>query len=307
MVKLMVKLMVILILSLFLIYGALVVIALLPREIIPVEDLVGARGRFVTVDGHRIHYEKTGTGSPVILVHGFPGSTFTWRKLIPLLSEDYTVYALDLLGFGLSEKPTNGSYDFAAQAYLITGFMDAVGLSSAHLVGHSMGGIIVARAAEQSPARFHRLVIIDGSFYGAGPPPFMKRLFFPLDRITARMLYSETLRKKSLYNSYYNKDVFTAEVLEAYMLPVRTPNALNALAKMITDGALALTAPIADTISVPTLIVWGRNDTAYPPQDAVRLQQDIKNSQLRWIDQCGHMVQEEKPEELAHLLKSFLN
>jgi len=78
------------------------------------------------------------------MVHGFAGSTYTWRYLIPLLTDDYTIYALDVLGFGLSDKPPDGDYDMKSQGDLLIGFMDAIKLPSATLVGHSMGGVIIA-------------------------------------------------------------------------------------------------------------------------------------------------------------------
>ncbi|MCX5884832.1 MAG: alpha/beta fold hydrolase, partial [Proteobacteria bacterium] len=116
-------------------YLALIIIAYLPQKITPVEQLAGKEDKFIRVKGHDIHYLKQGEGTPLILVHGFACSTYTWRKLIPLLADQYTVYALDLLGFGLSDKPPDGNYDLRSQGNLVLDFMDALHVPSAILVG----------------------------------------------------------------------------------------------------------------------------------------------------------------------------
>ena len=91
--------------ALGIIYVILIVVAYLPYETTPIEQLTGKESRFVEVNGHTVHYTKQGTGKPLILVHGFAGFTYTWRYLIPLLTDHFTVYAYDVLGFGLSDKP----------------------------------------------------------------------------------------------------------------------------------------------------------------------------------------------------------
>ena len=127
--------------SLVLLYFALIIIAYLPYKTTPVNELAGEEDKFVEVNGQQIHYTKHGKGKPLILVHGFAGSTYTWRYLIPLLTDDYTIYALDVLGFVLSEKPPDGNYDIKSQGDVLIGIMAALKLPSATFVGHSMGGI----------------------------------------------------------------------------------------------------------------------------------------------------------------------
>ena len=124
--------------ALALLYLILIIIAYLPYETIPIEDLAGENSTFVEVNGHTIHYIKVGTGKPLILVHGFGGSIYTWRHLIPLLSDHYTVYAYDALGFGLSDKPPDGNYTMQSHGDFLIGFMDAIMLPSASIAGHSM-------------------------------------------------------------------------------------------------------------------------------------------------------------------------
>ena len=291
---------------LLVLYLGLVVIAFLPQETIPVSQLAGQQDKFVTVNGQTIHYLQQGKGKPLILVHGFAGSTYTWRKLIPLLADRYTVYALDLLGFGLSDKPVDGNYDLDSQGKLVIGFMDALHITRAALVGHSMGGVVVGYAALDAPSKVDALVLVSPGFYGKGVPGFLRYLFFPLDRIMARQFYKKSVRAASLERSFYNKALVTDALIDAYLLPAKTPHAADALARMMTSAGTGPYEGLAEKISVPCLLVWGNHDTNNLPQDGERLKQEIKKSSLVYISACGHYVQEEKPKELAEKIKDFL-
>jgi pimeloyl-ACP methyl ester carboxylesterase len=292
---------------LLVLYLGLVVIAFLPQETIPISQLAGPQDKFVTVNGQTIHYLQQGKGKPLILVHGFAGSTYTWRKLIPLLADHYTVYALDLLGFGLSDKPVDENYDLDSQGKLVSGFMDALHITKATLVGHSMGGVVVGYAALDAPSKVDILVLVSPGFYGKGVPGFLRYLFFPLDRIMARQFYKKSVRAASLERSFYNKALVTDALIDAYLLPAKTPHAADALARMMTSAGTGPYEGLAEKISVPCLLVWGNHDTNNLPQDGERLKKELQQSRLVNIEECGHYIQEEKPEELAQAIKAFLN
>ena len=292
------------------IYLILIIIAYLPYQITPIKELAGKEDKFIRVNDHTIHYIQKGNGKPLILVHGFAGSTYTWRYLIPLLADRYTVYALDLPGFGLSDKSPRGNYDMESQGNLLTGFMDALKLPSATLVGHSMGGVVVSYAALTAPSKVDTLVLIEPGFYAKGSPAFLKYLFFPLDRIMARQFYTKSFMKQFLLNSYYNKSLVTDEVVDAYMVPTRTPGALDAMAHMMKSVGQRRYEGITVNISRPTLIVWGENarrkDMAVKLEEAKQFNREIRGSRLVLIQECGHYIQEEKPQELANTIRDFL-
>ncbi len=176
--------------------------ALMTHQSVPVRQLAGDDSRFVSVDGRSLHYTQHGRGAPIILIHGFAGSTYTWRALIPLLAPTHTVYAVDLLGFGLSDKPADGDYSMAGQGRLIIGFIEALGLQQPVLAGHSMGVLVAAFAALSSPARIGSLVLIGPSFYHGRPPPSAARLFFPFALVVAKLFYMKDMRRKSLQRCY---------------------------------------------------------------------------------------------------------
>ncbi len=289
-----------------LIYFVLIVVAYLPYETIPIEALAGRESRFIEVNGYTVHYTKQGEGRPLILVHGFAGSTYTWRELIPLLTDQYTVYAYDILGFGLSDKPPDGDYDMEPQGNFLIGFMDALKLPSATLIGHSMGGIIVGYAALAAPSRVDALVMIEPGFYNMATPAFLNYLFFPLDRIMARQFYTRSMRKRLLLGSFYDKSLVTDEVIDAYMVPTRTPHALEAMTRMMSSVGIRQYPGVTEKITRPALIVWGKRGTETVPEVAERISREVQGSKLVTVSGCGHYVQEEKPEELAGAIKDFL-
>jgi 4,5:9,10-diseco-3-hydroxy-5,9,17-trioxoandrosta-1(10),2-diene-4-oate hydrolase len=293
--------------TLAVLYLLLIVIAYLPSATVPIDRLAAADSTFVEVNGQTIHYTKQGTGSPVILVHGFAGSIYTWRHLIPLLAQHYTVYAYDMLGFGLSDKPPDGNYEMDSQAKLLVGFMDALNLPSALLIGHSMGGVVIAFAALEAPQRVESLIMIEPGFYTKTGPEFLNHLFFPLDRIMAKQFYSRNMRKRFLTGSFYNKSLVTDEVIDAYMLPTRTPHAIDALARMMSKVGLKQYPGITEKVTRPTLIVWGERGTGDKLEIAHRVQREIASSRLAPVKECGHYVQEERPGELAEIIRDYIH
>ena len=300
------KIFIVTLITLAFIYLALLIIAYLPYKTTPIKELAGKESRFVKVNGHTVHYTKQGEGKPLILLHGFAGSTYTGRHLIPLLTDHYTVYAYDLLAFGLSDKPPDGNYDMASYADFLIGFMDALKLPSANLVGHSMGGVIIGYAALVAPSRIDKMVMIEPGFYADTAPSFLKYMFFPLNRIMARQFYSRSMRKRFLLASFHNKSLLTEEVIDAYMIPTRTPTALDAMAHMMTSVAIKKYEGVSTKIIRPTLLVWGERDKGSPPEDAKRLNREIQGSKLATVKECGHYVQEEKPQELAKIIRDYL-
>jgi pimeloyl-ACP methyl ester carboxylesterase len=216
------------------------------------------------------------------------------------------VYALDLLGFGFSDKPPDGSYDLKSQGDVVLGFMSAVGLPSAILVGHSMGGIVASYAAVKAPSRVDRLVLVEPGFYRETVPPFLKYLFFPLPRIMAKQFYARASQVRLHSAMFYDESLLTEEALNAYMLTGKTPNAVDALTTMMRDGPSQKYEGISERISVPTLIVWGENEKRLTWEEGRRLNREIEESTLVLIKECGHMVPEEKPEELARMILEFL-
>ena len=292
--------------SLAVLYACCVTYAVIPQKSIPVQELAGANSHFIQVKDRQFHYEKYGSGKPIVLVHGFAGSTYTWRNVIPLLAQNYTVYAFDLPGFGLSDKSPEANYDMRSQAAAVIDFINALNLPNVYLIGHSMGGVITGFATILAPRKIEKAVIIDAGFYHGGSPKFFRKLFYPFDVIMARSFYTKSTRLRSLASSYFNKAIITDDLVEHYLQPTRTPHAADALAKMMRTASGEIYEGISPNITVPTLLIWASQDNHMPLTDADRLHKEIKNSQLVIIDQSGHMVQEEQPQKVVEAIRQFL-
>ena len=287
-------------------YVGLVIVALLPQETTPINALSGPLDKFVTVNGQTLHYLKQGNGKPLILVHGFAGSTYTWRKLTPLLADRYTVYALDLLGFGLSDKPPDENYALESQGRLLSGFLEALHIPHAAIAGHSMGGVVAGFAALDAPSKVDELILISSGFYVRGVPGYLRYLFFPLDRLLAKQFYERSERAASLKRSFYNQALVTDELIDAYLLPAKTPHAVDALARMMKSAGIGPREGAAATISVPSLLIFCDHDANNLFHGMERVEKELKRSRFVTIKGCGHYIQEEKPEELARIIKEFL-
>ena len=185
-------------------------------------------------------------------------------------------------------------------------FLKALHIPHAAIGGHSLGGVVAAYAALDAPSKIDELILVSPGFYIRGVPAFLRYLFFPLDRIMAAQFYKKYMRGASLKRSFYNQALVTDELIDAYLLPAKTPHAADALALMMTSAGIGPHEGLADKISTPSLLVWGDHDTSILSRDADRLEKELKRSRVVNIKECGHYIQEEKPEELAQAIKDFL-
>jgi pimeloyl-ACP methyl ester carboxylesterase len=122
----------------------------------------------------------------------------------------------------------------------------------------------------------------------------------------ARQFYTRKVRAQSLNRSFYDKSLLSDELINAYVIPTKTPGAVEALERMMTTVATQTYEGVAENIPQPTLIIWGEMDQTNLPADGTRLNREIKNSSLVYMPASGHYVQEEKPDELAEAIKAFL-
>lgn len=141
---------------------------------------IGMRGQFVEVGGHRIHYYVGGEGPPLVVVHGVASRAADGALIYRGLMRGRRVYALDLLGYGDSDKPRDASYSVRMQAEVVRGFMDALQLRSADMIGVSLGGWISLRFASEHPERVRRLVLVSSAGLGF-PTTLTETAFSPQD------------------------------------------------------------------------------------------------------------------------------
>jgi pimeloyl-ACP methyl ester carboxylesterase len=290
-------------LSLFLVilsYSALVIYAYLPLETSPIKDLVTKDDLFIKVSDHDIRYRQYLTqknNSPnLILIHGFGNNLHSWRSITPLLSEHYNIFALDLLGFGLSEKPIDYDYGNANQAKTIGEFADALKLDSFIVGGHSLGGAIGLHVAKNNK-KTKGLILFNPGIINTGVPEFARyiNLIFPFARVSAKQFANRAFREQFLKRSYYNPSIVNEQVMDEIMMGSKTEDYLQGTSSMLGKFYTANEAELMDQVSTPTLIIFGIEDKNKSMEEALQLKTGFKNSKLQLIKDAGHYVHEESP------------
>ena len=268
--------------------------------------------KFVNVKGTVIRYVVAGNKSPLLLVHGFGAFLEVWWKNIGPLSKHFKVYAMDLPGHGLSDR--FDSYDIPDLAEVIIGYMDAIGIERADIVGHSMGGLICSALAADYPGRIHRLIIEDGLGVVKGMP--FRYRFFTLP-LLGEMVMLPTTRgsvERGLRKSFYNAGAVTKEMIETSYQFLKLPGAKRTMLNIIRSGKkyrkLHSTDFLVDRISMikaPTLVIHGAQDKTISPENAQDTYRIIPGSRLKIFEDCGHCPHIEKAEEYNELVIDFFN
>lgn len=270
-------------------------------------DVLGRPGSMIHVDGVGIHYIERGHGWPLVLIHGLGESIYNFRHNIPALAERFRVLALDLKGFGFSDRPPDADYSLASQAQLVRNFMIRLGVQQASVLGHSMGGAIAMRLAANFPERVERLILVTSGHNGRLVPGWAGSLLAqPLvEGLVVFALHNRTLRETLWRTGCYDPAVLTPDVKEAYYQPSRIQGSARAIAKVLGDMARERPVDLA-RVHQPALLLWGAEDQWLRLSHAKRLLQALPNAELQIIDRARHMVLEERAEEANRAIVSFL-
>jgi pimeloyl-ACP methyl ester carboxylesterase len=261
-----------------------------------------------------LHHKIYGAGNPVLCIHGFGASLYSWRNFVEPLSQNYQLILIDLKGSGNSPKPPGSGYSIQDHAELIYKFIVDRDLQNLTLVGNSFGGALALLLSimliDREPGRLRALILIDPGAYPQYIPGYLKLIGVPIvGALAVYLTPAKCMAKSVLRLAYYDPKKITAEQIAAYAAPLAAPGGKHALLEtgkqIIPPDFDKLLARYKD-IEVPTLIIWGRQDKIISPEAGKLLAQAIKNSSLCWIDQCGHVPQEEKPEATIPLVLEFL-
>ena len=268
-----------------------------------------AYSHFADIDGLPVHYQEKGTGTPIVLIHGYTSSTYTWKDVFEQLSRTFRVIAVDLKGFGFTAKP-DGDYTRRAQGDLVIRFLDHLKIDQAILCGNSMGGEVSLNAAVRYPQRILALVLVDSagvtvSNTGSVSPPIMQMPFIG-PAFAALALTSDSWIRDGLKKSFYDQSKVTDDRVAAYYRPLKTRGGQRAAFQARAQAGLDRVEPEIGKIGQPTLIIWGAEDQLIPIDAGRKLNSLIKGSRLVVIDQCGHVPQEEMPERLVREVEAFL-
>jgi pimeloyl-ACP methyl ester carboxylesterase len=262
----------------------------------------------------KLFYQEEGKGPPLLLIHGFGASTYTWRHVAPELAQTHRVIAVDLKGFGQSDKPLDERYSVFDQAELLAQLIVDKDLRDLTLVGHSFGGgialLLALEANQRLEGRITRLVLLDSIAYPQNIPVFFRLLDMPLvSQLGVRMVPPSVQTRVALKIAYLDDSKIDPDEVEIYAAPLKTAAGKHAMihsARQIMPKDLAEIAERYSTIKLPTLILWCDHDRIVPLEVGLKLRRTLPNSTLRLIEDCGHMPQEEQPASTLKLIKGFI-
>jgi pimeloyl-ACP methyl ester carboxylesterase len=260
-----------------------------------------------------MHVERYGHGgSPILLVHGFGTCAFLWREVGPeLASANRTAFAVDLFGYGESDRPFDARFGIESQSDYLDHALTALRLSKATLVGVDLGGAVAMHLAYSRPERVERLVLVNPIAFDEVPADDIKTLQRNTARFAIRvsrgLLGAAPLVRELLERSVAGPDKMPERLVARYMAPYVGQEGLNHLLTLAraVDGEDMADIELGQ-LDCPTLIVWGDQDRFLSPKMADRLADTIPGSRLVRLPGTGRLVPEEAPETLANMILEFV-
>jgi pimeloyl-ACP methyl ester carboxylesterase len=258
------------------------------------------------VDGINVCYAVRGKGENLLLVHGNGIGRPAWDNLVLDLSKYYTVYTLDLPGFGCSDMP-DIPYNVPFYAEYLNKLMHQMKLEKSAVAGISMGGAVAATLAASHPDKVSKLILIAPG--GLTPPQgeFVKPSRF-MDANFWLLSHNKDLFRRSLEDLFYDKSKIPPALVDEIWERMKSPEHRRALlrnAQYLAKIDMAFPGQLGSIVA-PTLIVWGREDAIIPVSDAERFAGLIPHADVLTLSRCGHAVTLEKPESLCDAILSFL-
>jgi pimeloyl-ACP methyl ester carboxylesterase len=262
----------------------------------------------VATDAGDIAWDRLGKGPPVVLVHGTPWSSWTWRRVAPRLAERFSVYVFDLLGFGASDQRRGQDVSLAGHGARLAALLEHWQLDRPALVAHDIGGATGLRAHLLHHRSVAALVLIDVVALAPWGSPFYRlvqdhRSVF--EQLPAA-IHEGLLRA---YVGTAQPRPLDSEVEDRLIAPWLGATGQSAFYRQIAAGTQQDTdeiEPLLDRISAPTLVVWGDADPWLPAAVGAELAERIPGARLALLSGAGHLVQEDQPDELTRLLAVHL-
>lgn len=299
--------------------GAAVTVKLLTRaatvmwEDVADQVVHSEHSHFIHVDGAKVHYQEFGDAArpTVIMIHGYTASAYVWNTTAPMLADaGFRVIAIDMLGFGYSEKPSWFDYSIQSQARMISRFMDRLSIGRATIVGSSYGGAVALNLTLDYPERVEKLVLVDAvcnddvlthpilrltSIRGIGE---LLTPFIADSKLFLRKRMHSTLAKA-------NHHMIDKDRIDNVRRPLLAKDGHHSLLATSRNWSACHLEQDAHLINQPTLIIWGEQDTVIPIKNGYKLHNEILNSRLIVVKDCGHVPQEEKSDLFIELVSEF--
>jgi haloalkane dehalogenase len=265
----------------------------------------------VQVDGRTLAYTEAGEGPAVLLLHGWPTSSFLWRNVMPPIARSRRVLALDLPGFGSSDKPTDVTYSYEFYTDAVRGFLDALEIGDVALGLHDLGGPVGMRFALDDPGRVRAVALTNTLLYAEDSTEMLTRFVEGLQTPGVRERFTSPQGLEAALRLGTNSEAaVTAETVAGMVEPFGSDQDRLALAKAGAELEDAVTATIARDLPglrVPVRVIYGRQDRILESIEETvgRLRRDLPQAEVTGLDGLGHFLQEEDPERVGELLAEF--
>ena len=260
------------------------------------------------IEGNEIAYIRAGSGQTVLMVHGITTYSFIWRKIIPHLTPNYDVIALDLLGCGNSDKPLDVDYSIKNQANLIAKFIEKLKLEKLHLVAHDIGGGVAQILSVNYPELIKDVTVINSVAYDFWPVQPIIAMRTPIIRQFAMATLDIGAFRLIVKRGLYHKEALTDELMEYFWEPMKTRLGRKAflhLAECLNNKQLLEISDKLHSSEIPFLIIRGEADVYLSADIAESLHKNIRGSKLIKIPTAGHFMMEDEPEQIARGLIQF--
>ncbi|MFS0637049.1 alpha/beta hydrolase [Mesobacillus foraminis] len=266
---------------------------------------------YKNIAGIDLYYEQYAhptSKETVVLLHGFLSSLFSFRHLVPLLKEEYSVVSVDLPPFGKSGKSSSSfKYSFKSLAGAVASLMQTLKISQYTLIGHSMGGQISLNLLYHYPGSAKKAVLLCSSGYSKRSKlPLILLSYLPFSYLYVKYYLGRSGVEQNLRNVVYDHSMITEEMREGYLSPFLENGIFKGLARMIRHHEGDLPADAIRQVKEPCLLIWGEHDKVVPLHIGKRLHQDLPQSRLIVLKETGHLVPEERPQEVCRHIKGFL-
>ena len=267
--------------------------------------------QFVTVNETKLHYLSEGQGDAVLLLHGFPTSSYLYRNVIPEISKTHQAIALDFPGFGQSGKSLDSSYSFNFYNDIIDGFLNQLGIGKVTLVVHDLGGPLGLLWAVRHPEKVEKIVFLNTLVFAEFS--YAVKIFMLMTRLpfVKGWLSSPNGVAWAMRFGVSQKEKLTAEIIKDYQSPFLTSSHQKALLKTVNNLSLKAFDEIEKKLplmKVPVQMIYGTGDRILPNvgKTMLRLKSKFPDASIHALDNCGHFLQEDEPEKIGQLINDFL-
>ena len=284
---------------------------------VSVEELkkkyTNTESEFVEIDGMQVHFRDQGLATdslPIVLIHGTGASLHTWESWVNELKNNHRIMTLDLPAYGLTGPNKTGDYSQDFYVNFMENFLLKLNIKRCVLGGNSLGGSITWAFALEHPERVGKMILVDAGGYpmvSKSVPIAFQIARMPIVGNLFKYILPYAVIEKSLQNVYVHDDRITPELIERYYdLASRTGNRKAFLDRMKSsiknDNYLKI-----KTLTMPTLIIWGKEDGLIPLNVAEKFHKDLPNDTMIVFKDLGHTPMEEDPMKTVKAVKDFLS